>query len=147
MTERKVLDSAVVSRIMDSLDVQEAIRLIGAEITEIASGFCEMRMPMTEKITQQNGYVHAGILATLADSAGGYAAYTMVPEDSNILAIEFKMNFIAPAKGDEIIARGNVIKSGRTITVCHVNIYALDEGNETHWSIMQQTLIRIDPKK
>ena len=147
MTERKVLDSAVVSRIMDSLDVQEAIRLIGAEITEIASGFCEMRMPMTEKITQQNGYVHAGILAILADSAGGYAAYTMIPEDSNILAVEFKMNFIAPAKGDEIIARGNVIKSGRTITVCRVDIYAIDDDEETHCSLMQQTLIRIDPRK
>ena len=146
MTDFTVRDPNYKARIIENYKIQKAMALIGAEITDIKPGYVEISCPYDEKLTQQNGYFHAGMVTTLADGAGGYAAWSLTPPDSNILAVEFKVNFISPAKGDPIIARGQVIKPGRTITVCRVDIFSVENGEEKLCAIMQQTLMRLDPK-
>ena len=94
-----------------------------------------------QSLTQQNGYIHAGVVTTVVDSACGYAAYTLMPADSDVLTIEYKVNFMAPAKGETFRSIGKVIRSGRTITVCTGDVVAIEDGKETVVATMQATMI------
>lgn len=104
--------------------------LIGAEITEIGPGFCTVRIAYREDLTQQHGFFHGGIVGMLADNAAGYAAFTLFPEDAAILTVEYKINLLAPAAGEALVAEGQVIKPGRTLTVCDTNVYAMKAGEK-----------------
>jgi len=111
--------------------------LLGAAITRIEPGLVEIEAPFRPDLTQQHGYFHAGVMSALADTAGGYAGYTLFPADSSVLTVEFKINLVAPAQGDRLSARGRVVKSGRTLTVCALEVFALSgagqgEGVVTH---------------
>ncbi len=106
-----------------SFEAQGAMRLIGATMDEAASGRAVLSMPFRNDLAQQDGFFHAGILTTLADSAGGYAAYSMMPDGARVLAVEFKVNFVRPAQGDRAIATGTVVKAGRTLTVCDLEVH------------------------
>jgi uncharacterized protein (TIGR00369 family) len=111
-------------RIRDSFARQRAMQLIGARLGRVERGEVEIVLPYREDLTQQHGFVHAGIITTIADSACGYAAYTLMPEGSEVLSVEFKTNLLRPARGNEFIALANVIKPGKTLTVVKCDVYA-----------------------
>jgi uncharacterized protein (TIGR00369 family) len=133
-------------RVRDSFGRQGAMALIGARLVDLREGYCALALTPRPETSQQHGYVHAGILATLVDSAGGYAGYTMFPDESSVLTVEFKLNLLAPAQGDEIVAEGFVVKSGRTLTITRGEVHAEHEGGRTLAAIMQQTLMTMHGK-
>ena len=112
------------ARVRESFARQGAMTLIGAQLIDIAPGYCALAVAPRPEISQQHGFVHAGILATLVDSAGGYAGYSLFPEDSSVLTVEFKLNLLAPAQGERIVAEGFVVKPGRTLTITRGEVHA-----------------------
>jgi len=117
------------------------MQTIGAVVEDVASGRVSIRLPFREDLTQQHGFLHAGTIAAVADSACGYAALTLMPADAAVLSIEFKVNMLAPAKGESIIARAEVIRPGRNIMVCRADVHALDAGSEKLVAAMQGTMM------
>jgi uncharacterized protein (TIGR00369 family) len=117
------------------------MRTIGAALEEVAAGRVAIRLPFREDLTQQHGFLHAGTIAAIADSACGYAALTLMPSEAAVLSIEFKVNMLAPAKGESIVARAQVIRSGRTIVVCRADVYSLNAGEEKLVAAMQGTMM------
>ena len=134
-------------RVRASFARQGAMALIGARLLDLREGYCALALAPRPEISQQHGYVHAGILATLVDSAGGYAGYSVFPEGSSVLTVEFKLNLLAPAQGDEIVAEGFVVKSGRTLTVTRGEVHAMRGGARKLVAIMQQTLMTMHGKR
>ena len=108
----------------DSFARQPIMKLIGARLSLVAPGVVEITLPYRADLLQQNGYLHAGIITTIADSASGYAAFTLMPAGSNVLSIEFKINLLRPAQGETFITRAEVIKAGRTLTVVRADVFA-----------------------
>ena len=125
--------------VRDSFARQKAMSLIGASLAAVEAGASEIRLPYREDLTQQKGFVHGGIIGMIADSAAGYAAYSLMPRSASLVTVEYKMNILAPARG-ALVARGKVIKSGRTLTVARAEVYAEDG---THVASMQQTLMML----
>ncbi|MFD8106214.1 PaaI family thioesterase [Streptomyces microflavus] len=139
---------ATEARIRDSFGRQGLMRHLGARITEIAPGRVHIVLPSRPEVTQQHGYVHAGATSAIADSAGGYAALTLFAEDSEVLTVEYKINLLAPAAGDHLEAVGTVLKSGRTLTVCGLEVFGVQEGGRRKLVANgQQTLIRVEAPK
>jgi len=134
-------DPGYAQRVRASFARQGAMALIGAEMTELAPGYCAISIRPKPEILQQHGYVHAGIVATIVDSAGGYAGFTLFPADSSVLTVEFKLNLLAPATGDRLVAEGFVIKPGRTLAITRGEVHAESGGKRTLVALMQQTLI------
>ena len=116
--------------------------IIGAELAEVGAGSCAISCRPRAELTQQHGYVHAGVVAAIADSAAGYAALSLAPAGSEVLTVEFKLNLLAPAKGELLIARGRVLRAGRTLTVCEAAVAALRAGEETPCAVALVTMIR-----
>ena len=106
---------------------QTIMGLIGAELTRVEPGIIEITLPYRADLTQQHGYLHAGIVTTIADSACGYAAYTLMPPNSEVLSVEFKVNLLRPAKGAMFLASAEVVKSGKTLTVVRADVFALNK--------------------
>jgi uncharacterized protein (TIGR00369 family) len=131
------------SRIRASFAQQGVMKTIGAHLAQVSPGEAHIELPWSKAITQQHGFVHAGILSTIADNACGYAAYTLMPADSEVLGVENKINFLAPAKGERFIAIGKVIKAGRTLAVCSGEVWAYDNGRETLVAVMQTTMMAL----
>ena len=129
------------SRVRASFGKQKLMTTMGATIEDVASGRVSIRLPFREDLTQQHGFLHAGTVAAIADSACGYAALTLMPAEAAVLSIEFKVNMLAPAKGDAIVARAQVIRSGRTIVVCRADVFALTAGDEKLVAAMQGTMM------
>lgn len=125
---------------------QKVMNLIGAEMGELAPGRCEIRLPFRDDLTQQNGYFHAGITSTIVDSAGGYAAYTLMPTGSDVLSVEFKLNLLAPADGEFLVAEGQVLKSGKNLVITRGEVYAIKKGRATHCATMLQTMVTMHGK-
>ena len=113
------------------------------EITALRAGEVELKMPYAAAYTQQHGFTHAGIITTALDSACGYAAFSLMPDDAAVLTVEFKTNLIAPARGDHFLFRARVLKAGRTITVCDAQAFAIAEGKETLVATMTGTLMAL----
>lgn len=120
---------------------QKVMTLIGAELGALSPGHCEIRLPFRDDLTQQNGYFHAGMTGTIVDSAGGYAGYTLMPKGSDVLTVEFKLNLLAPADGEYLVAEGQVLKSGRNLVITRGEVYAIKNGVAIHCATMQQTLM------
>ena len=118
--------------------------LIGGELARVEPGIIEITLPYRRDLTQQHGYVHAGIITTIADSACGYAAYTLMPPGSDVLAVEFKLNLLRPAKGETFTARAEVIKSGRTLTVVRADVHAFTGDQRELVASMQGTMMRLE---
>ena len=112
------------ARVRKNFSEQKVMRLIGARLTKVTAGECEIVVLMREDLAQQDGFMHAGIVTTVLDSACGYAAYTLMPESSRVLSVEFKVNLLAPAKGEIIRASGGVKRAGKTLTVCTADAFA-----------------------
>lgn len=132
--------------ILNILQAQGAMRLIGARVTEIDEGVVEMEVDFKPELSQQHGYFHAGIIATLVDTAGGCAGATMMPPGSGVLTVEYKLNTMAPGDGEKLRARAEVIKSGRTLTITQGKVWVMKDGKETLCAMMQQTLIALPQK-
>lgn len=122
---------------------QRFVEYLGAKVTQISAGYCEMELPYKDELTQQNKFYHAGVIGTIADSAAGYAAFTLMPEGSSVLSIEYKVNLLKPAKGNLLIARARVIKPGKTITVCNVDVVVVKDGAEKLCSTATVTLMAL----
>jgi uncharacterized protein (TIGR00369 family) len=135
------------ARVADSFKRQAVMRTLNAELKRVAPGEVEIGMPYDPALTQQHGFLHAGIVATVMDSACGYAAFSMMPEDAGVLSIEFKINLLAPAKGSYFRFVGQVLKSGRTITVCEGRAYAVDDDGEKLVSSMTCTVMTIQGRE
>jgi len=120
------------------------MRHLGAQLAEVAPGRVTITLPGRPELTQQHGYFHAGATSAIADSAGGYAAYTVFPEGDEVLTVEFKINLLAPARGDHLAAVGEVVKSGRTLTICRFEVHGVQGTERTLVAVRQQTLIRLE---
>jgi uncharacterized protein (TIGR00369 family) len=131
-------DSSFEIRVRDSFKRQQVMGLIGANLLLVEPGIVEISLPYREDLTQQDGFIHAGILTTVLDSACGYAAYSLMPEGSSVLSVEFKVNLLAPAKADIIKVRAEVKRAGNTLTVCVADAFADDKICAT----MLATMIR-----
>jgi uncharacterized protein (TIGR00369 family) len=134
-------DPAYAARVRASFERQGAMRLIGARLTELRPGHCAIELPYRADLTQQHGYIHAGIVSAIADSAGGYAGFSLFPADASVLTVEYKLNLLAPAAGERLIAVADVVKPGRTLAITRGEVYAETAGRRTLCAIMQQTLI------
>jgi uncharacterized protein (TIGR00369 family) len=104
---------------------------IGARIVKLAPGLCIVEAPFRQELAQQHGYFHGGVVGALADNAGAYAAFTMIEAQQSMLTVEYKVNLLAPAKGQTIIARGEVLRAGRVLTVCESKVSVMQDGVET----------------
>ncbi len=137
----KVRDPDYARRITESFRRQAFMATLGAQLVRIEPGLVEIELPFRPGLTQQHGLFHGGVTGSIADTAGGYAAYTLFAANSSILTVEFKINLIAPATGEKLRAVGTVIKSGRTLTFCDLKVFAIEAGRETLCATGQQTLI------
>ena len=126
-----------------TFDRQPAMRTLGISIARVEPGEVDLSMPYSADFTQQNGFVHAGIIAAGLDNACGIAAFTLMPSGSDILTVEFKTNLLAPAKGDRFAFRAHVVKPGRTLTVCEARAFAQTGSIETLIATMTGTLMAL----
>lgn len=129
------------ARVRDSFGRQPFMEHIGARITALAPGFCEITVDYREALTQQHGFVHGGVLASIADSAAGYAAFSLMPAEASILTVEYKLNILRPGQGEAMIARGRVLKPGRTLSVVQSDVFARRAGGEEQVVTSLQTLM------
>jgi uncharacterized protein (TIGR00369 family) len=136
-------DPDFASRIRESFSRQGLMATLGAELSDIRPGYCEVRLPYRDGLSQQHGFFHAGATGAIADSAGGYAAYTLMGAGDSVLSVEYKVNLLAPARGDLLVARGRVLRAGRTLTVSQVEVAVRRDGVENRCATMLQTLMRL----
>lgn len=136
-------DPAFEARVRDSFARQSIMRTIGAEMTRVAPGEVEIRLPWRADLCQQHGFLHAGVVATIADSAAGYAAYSLFAADASVLTSEYKLHLLAPAEGELFLARGRVLKPGRTLTIAETEVLALKDGREKLCAKLIGTLVQL----
>jgi uncharacterized protein (TIGR00369 family) len=136
-------DSAFEARVRESFARQRVMQALGASLTRVSPGEVEIVLPFRQDLTQQHGFLHAGIVSTIADSACGYAAYSLMPADAAVLTVEYKVNFLSPAQGDRMIARARVTKPGRTVSVCTCDVYAVKNGQERIVATMLATIMTV----
>lgn len=139
----KATNPAFADEVRQSFAKQAIMGLIGGELIRVEPGVVEITMPYRADLTQQDGFVHAGIVTTIADSACGYAAFSLMPPESEVLAVEFKVNLLRPAKGEQFIARAEVIKPGRTLTVVRADVFAMSGEERQLVATMQGTMMRL----
>ena len=137
-------DPNFADRVRASFARQRMMQTLGVEITRLAPGEIELAMPYEAAFTQQHGFIHAGIMATVLDSACGYAAFSLMPADAAVLTVEFKTNLLAPAKGERFLFRAHVVKPGRTLTVCDGQAFAIENvADERLVATMNGTLMAL----
>ena len=136
-----VSDPHFAERVQASFAKQNAMHLIQATMPVVAHGKTEIHVAHWDGIEQQHGFVHGGVVGMIADSAAGYAAMTVVPASASVLTVEYKMNLVAPADGEKLIARGQVVRPGRTLIVTKAEVFAVKDGKETLCALMQQTIM------
>ena len=129
------------AKVRDSFGRQTVMRTLGAVVSKVEPGEVEIEMPFRADLTQQHGFIHGGIVTAIVDSACGYAAFSLTAPDTAVLTVEYKVNFVAPAEGERLVARGEVVRSGATITVCKGDVLAYDGGEEKLVATMLATMI------
>jgi uncharacterized protein (TIGR00369 family) len=139
-------DPAWETKVRDSFDRQGYMRYLDARLTRVEPGLVEIAVAFRPELTQQHGFFHAGVSSSIADTAGGYAGFTLFPTGSSVLTVEFKINLVAPAKGEGLRAIGAVIKTGRTLTICDLKVFAVSGGREVLCATGLQTLMRLDER-
>jgi uncharacterized protein (TIGR00369 family) len=133
-------DPRFAQRCRESFARQKAMALIGATLTVVEPGYVEIELPYRDDLTQQKGYIHGGVLGMIADTACGYCAFSLMPAGCSLVTVEYKINILAPARR-ALVAKGQVIKPGRTLTIARAEVYA-DDGR--HIASMQQTLMMLE---
>lgn len=136
-----VSDPNFAERVLASFDKQNAMHLVRATMSVVKNGMTEIHVPHWDGIEQQHGFVHGGVVGMIADSSAGYAAMTVVPANASVLTVEYKMNLVAPADGEKLIARGQVVRPGRTLIVTKAEVFAVKDGKECLCALMQQTIM------
>ena len=131
MANHEAVDPDFERRVRDSFARQTFMGYIGAELAEVRPGFCEIRLPYRKELCQQHGFFHGGVVGTLADTVAGYSSYSLARAVDSVLTVEYKLNLLAPARGDLLIARGEVIRAGRTLVVVRSDVFAAEESRET----------------
>ncbi|HXE57820.1 MAG TPA: PaaI family thioesterase [Gemmatimonadales bacterium] len=127
--------------VRESFARQSLMATLGARLARVVPGAVDVMLPYSAALCQQNGFLHAGVTASVADSANGYAAYTLAPPGTDVLAVEFKINLLAPARGSHFVACGRVVRPGRTLTVCLAEVFAHDGAERTLVATMLSTII------
>jgi len=136
-----MINPSFADEIKQSFAKQTIMSLIGAELTRVEPGLIEIRLPYRADLAQQHGYLHAGIVTTIADSACGYAAYSLMPPNSEVLSVEFKVNLLRPAKGETFSAVAEVVKSGKTLTVVRADVFGIEQEQPRLVATMLGTMI------
>jgi uncharacterized protein (TIGR00369 family) len=131
------------AKVRDSFARQRFMATIGANLAVVAAGEVEIQLPPDPRLTQQHGFLHAGVVIAAVDSACGYAALTLMEEAAEVLTVELKVNLLAPAAGDSLVARGRVLRSGRTLTVCSGEAIAVADGDETTVATLLTTMMAV----
>ena len=144
MSELSPRDPAFERKVRDSFTRQKVMTLIGARLARIEPGHVSIELPYRDDLVQQHGYLHAGILGTIADSAGGYAGFSLMPAGSSVLSVEYRMHLLAPAEGERFVAHGRVIRAGRTLTVCELEVEAIRAGVTRRCAWGSQTLMCLE---
>jgi uncharacterized protein (TIGR00369 family) len=134
-------DPAYEAKVRESFGRQSHMTTLGAAIAFLAPGEVHLTLPFGSRFCQQNGFMHAGAIASVADSANGYAAYTLAPPGTDVLAVEFKINLLAPARADSFLACGRVLRAGRSLTVCQAEVFTAGPTERTLVAVMLSTLI------
>lgn len=132
------------SRIRESFARQGIMGLLGARLAKVEPGLVVIELPFRKDLSQQHGFFHAGVVSTIMDSAGGYAGYTLFPAGASVLTVEFKVNLLAPADGDRLVATGRVVKAGRTVTVTELSCDVYKDGRAKACAWGSQTLMRVE---
>jgi uncharacterized protein (TIGR00369 family) len=130
-------------KVREDFERQRVMTVLGARLVRVAPGAVDIEMPYRESLTQQHGYLHAGIVTTIADSACGYAAFSLMPPDAGIVSVEFKVNLLAPAVGQRFLAQGRVKRAGRTLTVCTADVVAESDGHRRTVATMLGTMMQL----
>jgi uncharacterized protein (TIGR00369 family) len=136
------LDADTAERVRASFGRQAAMATLGATLAEVDSGRVTVTLAIEPRLTQQDGVLHAGVVVAALDSACGYAALTLMPDDAEVLTVELKVNLLAPADGEMLLAEGEVVRAGRTLTVCRGEAYAEQGGERVHVATMLATMVR-----
>jgi uncharacterized protein (TIGR00369 family) len=139
-------DPQAAERVRASFARQSAMRLVQARLELVEHGRTEIHLPHWEGIEQQHGFIHGGVVGMIADSAAGYAAMTVAPPGTSVLTVEYKMNLLAPADGERLLARGVVVRPGRTLIVTRAEVFAIKGDKETLCALMQQTIMVMNGK-
>jgi len=129
--------------VRESFAKQEAMKTLGASLRRVEPGQVEIQLPYRDDLTQQHGFLHAGVVTAVLDSSCGYAAFSLMPPGTGVLSVEFKVNLLAPAKGEMLLARGRVVRAGRTITVCQADGVMLSDGCEIPVATMLATIMTV----
>ena len=143
----QVRNPAFAERVRESFARQGAMALIDARLTQVSAGVCEITLEHRNDLTQQHGFFHGGMLTTVADTAAGFAAFTLCDAVATVLSVEFKVNFLTPADGERLIARGEVVKSGRTLSMVEVKVLVDKQGERSLCATMQQTVMNVYGQK
>jgi uncharacterized protein (TIGR00369 family) len=136
-------DTDFAAKVTDSFDRQQFMKLIKARLVKTEPGFCEIHLPYDPALTQQHGFFHAGIVGTIADNAAGYAGFSLMDKNSSVLTVEFKLNLLSPADGHLLIGRAQVLKYGKTLTVCRSDVFIVKNGMEKLCAASQATLMEL----
>jgi uncharacterized protein (TIGR00369 family) len=142
----ETLDPDFERKVRDSFARQGLMKHLGAEISALRPGYCEIRAPFRNELSQQNGYFHAGVSGAIADSACGYAAFSLAPLDSSVLTVEYKVNLLAPAAGETLIACGTVLRSGKTLKICRGDVFVVKDGAEHLCATTLATIMVLEGK-
>lgn len=140
-------DPDIAQRVARSFARQGIMTTIGATLERVAPGEVEIALPVGPAVSQQHGFVHAGVVATIADSAAGFAGLTLMPPSAGVLTAEFKINLMAPAAGERLVARGRVIKAGRTLTVAQAEVESERGGERRTVALLTATLMAVEGRE
>lgn len=140
-------DADYAERVRASFARQQVMRTLGVTLVDVQPGEVRLSLPFTAALTQHNGYLHAGVLTTALDSACGYAAYSLMAADADVLSIEFKVNFLRPARGDAFSFHGRVVKPGRTVTFCEAEVHASAPADAPTIATMTATMIAVSTRE
>ena len=141
------LDPEFEAKVRERFLRQAFMQHLGAQMTAVAPGRCEIRAPYRADLTQQHGFFHAGVSGSIADSASGYAAFTLMPTQSSVLTVEYKLNLVAPAMGQWLVARAEVLRNGKTLKVCRADVFGVKDGAETLCATMLSTIMTMFDRK
>jgi uncharacterized protein (TIGR00369 family) len=144
MAEFAPLDPDYDARVRASFARQAFMTTLGVSVSHLAPGEVDLSVPYRPDLIQQHGYFHAGVTATIADSAAGYAALSLYPKGTGVLTTEFKINLLRPAEGERLVARGRVVKPGRTLTICRSDVYGVRGGQEAHVATLLLSMICLE---
>lgn len=142
-----ISDSDYQARVRRAFDGQPFMHFIGAEMTDLAPGTCEISLPWRADLTQHDGFFHGGVVGAIADNACGFASYTVAAADQSILTVEYKLNLVSPGVGEVLAARGRIVKPGRRLVIAQADVFALKEGREKLVATSLSTLMLLNPSE